>query len=204
MSETGKFTEDIMANAKEKADSIVREAENETQRASDEAKIAISREVDGIIRTARAEADAVKRRKISEARHRAKLREQVEKDKIMQDVLDQVRKRSFHLAGNDTKYIPLLTHLVETGIEELGTEPALIRLNHTDLNRATSELEQRIKKGLPAEINVEWSKEPIEARGGAVISSMDGRIRIVNTLDQRFEALEPRMLIEARRSLFAE
>jgi vacuolar-type H+-ATPase subunit E/Vma4 len=203
MSETSKFTEDILKSAREKADSIVREAETETQRASDEAKITISREAEGIVRNARADADAVKRRQISEARHRTKLREQREKDKIMQDVLDQVKKRTSQLVADETKYVPLLTHLIEIGIHELGGKSAMVHLNKTDLGRNTSSLEQRINKSF-GQVKVEWSKEPIEATGGTVISSLDGKIRIVNTLDQRFEALEPRLLIEARASLFGE
>jgi len=51
---------------------------------------------------------------------------------------------------------------------------------------------------------VEWSREPIEASGGAIISSPDGKMRIVNTLEQIFNALEPRLLIEASKSLFGE
>ncbi len=43
MSETSKFTEDILKAATEKARNIVGEAEAETQRASDEAKTSISR-----------------------------------------------------------------------------------------------------------------------------------------------------------------
>ena len=204
MSETSKFTEDILKSATEKAESIVREAETETQRASDEAKVTISREAEAIVRSARADADAVKRRQISEARHRAKLREQQEKDKIMQDVLDQVQKRTSQLVEEETKYVSLLTHLIESGIQELGDKAAMIHLSKTDLGRNPSSLEQKINKSLLGRVKVEWSKEPIDASGGAVISSLDGKIRIVNTLDQRFEALEPRLLIEARASLFGE
>ena len=204
MSETSKFTEDILTNARGKAESIIREAETETQRASDEAKITASREVEAVVRNARADADAVKRRQVSEARHRSKLLEQQEKDKIMRDVLDQTKKRISDIVRDDTKYLPLLTSLIETGIHELGSKSATIHLNEADLGRVkTANLDQRISKGL-GEIRVEWSKAPIAALGGAIISSPDGMIRIVNTLDQRLEALESRLLIEAGKSLFGE
>jgi V/A-type H+-transporting ATPase subunit E len=204
MSETSKFTEDILTNARGKADSIIREAETETKRASDEAKMTISREVEAVIRNARADADAVKRRQVSEARHRSKLREQQEKDRIMRDVLDQTKRRISDIVRDDAKYIPLLTSLIETGIRELGSKSATIHLNEADLGRVkTANLDQRISKGLD-EIRVEWSKEPIAALGGAIISSSDGMIRIVNTLDQRLEALESKLLIEAGKSLFGE
>jgi vacuolar-type H+-ATPase subunit E/Vma4 len=202
MSETSKFTEDILKSAREKSQSIIREAEAQTQHASDEAKATISREAEGIVRGARADADAVKRREISEARHRVKLREQQEKDKIVQDVLDRVKKRTSELVADEAKYIPLLTHLIESGLQELGDKTALIHLNKVDLKRIPS-LEPTLSKRV-GHVKVEWSKEPIDATGGALISSLDGKIRIVNTLDQRFEALEPKLLIEARASLFGE
>jgi len=203
MSETGKFTEDILNSAREKAVSIIHEAETETQRASDEAKITTTREAEAIVRNARSDADAVKRRQISEARHRTKLREQHEKDKIMQDVMHEVKKRTSELVTDEAKYLPLLTHLIETAVQELGDKTVMVHLTKSDLQRNTSNLERRIGKTL-GQVRVEWSKEPIEATGGTVISSLDGKIRIVNTLDQRFEALEPKLLIEARASLFGE
>ena len=203
MSETSKFTEDILKSAREKAESIVREAQTESQRASEEAKIAISREAEGIVRNARAEADAVKRREISEARHRVKLREQKEKDQIMKDVLDQVRKRTSQVVAEEATYMPLLTHLIESGLHELGDKSALVHLNKADLKRMPTSLEGKIGRSIE-HVKVEWSKEPIDAMGGAIISSLNGKIRIVNTLDQRFEALEPKLLIEARASLFSE
>ena len=203
MSETEKFTQDILTNARGKAETIIREAESETQRASDEAKTAISREVDGIIRGARAEADAIKRRQISEARHRSKIREQQEKDKIMQDVLDKSKKRTFELARDESRYVPFLTNLIEKGVRELGDKTAAIHLNERDL-RNVSSLEQKLNRNTSGQVKLEWSKEPIQSSGGAIISTPDGKVRIINTLDQRFEALESKLLIEARKSLFGE
>jgi len=203
MSEATKFTEDILTNAKAKADSIIREAEAETQRASDEAKIAIQREADAIARSGRADAEALKRREISEARHRSKLRQQREKDRIMQEVLDETKKRTFEIVRDDSRYIPLLTRLVESGINELGSESAMVHVNETDLKRVPL-LQRSITNTGSGRVKVEWSKEPIDALGGAIVSSLDGKIRIVNTLDQKFDAVEPKLLIEARKSLFGE
>jgi vacuolar-type H+-ATPase subunit E/Vma4 len=123
----------------------------------------------------------------------------------MREVFDQTKKRTFDLVRDDANYIPLLTSLIESGIRELGDKSAVIHLNETDLRRmSTSNLEQRVNKSLSGQVKVEWSREPIAASGGAIVSSPDGMIRIVNTLDQRLEALEPKLLIEAGKSLFGE
>jgi len=205
MSETAKFTEDILKVAKEKAGHIIGEAETETQRASDEAKISISREAETIIRSARADAEAVKRREISEARHRSKLLEDKEKDTIMTEVLDHARKRVFDMTKDETKYIPYLMNLVESAIRQLGDATPLVHLNTADMTRINRpNLERDISKGLEKPIKIEWSKEPIEAAGGAIVSSPDGKTRIVNTLDERFHALESKLLVEAGKSLFGQ
>ena len=205
MSETSKFTEDILKAATEKAENITGEAEAETQRASDEAKTVISREAEDILRSARADAEAVKRRETSEARHKSKLREQKEKDIVMTEVLGQAKKRALGITKDENKYLPYLTTLVENAIRQLEDETVLIHLNKADMTRINRpNVERDIAKGLQRPIKIEWSMEPIEAAGGAVVSSLDGKTRIVNTLDERFDAMEPKLLIEAGKSLFGQ
>jgi len=205
MSETTKFTEDILKVATEKARNIIGEAEAETQRASEEAKTSISREAEAIIRSARADAEAVKRREISEARHISKLREDKEKDIVMTEVLGHAKKRVLDMAKDETKYLPYLMNLVESAIQQLGDATPLVHLNKADMTRINrTNLERDVAKGLQEPIKIEWSKEPIEAAGGAIVSSPDGKTRIVNTLDERFDALESKLLIEAGKSLFGQ
>ena len=205
MSETSKFTEDILKAATEKAGNIIGEAEAETQHASDEAKTVISREAEDIIRSARADAEAVKRRETSEARHKSKLREQKEKDIVMTEVLDHAKKRALDITKDENKYLPYLTALVENAIRQLEDETVLIHLNKADMMRINRpNVERDIAKGLQRPIKIEWSMEPIEAAGGAIVSSLDGKTRIVNTLDERFDAMEPKLLIEAGKTLFGQ
>jgi V/A-type H+-transporting ATPase subunit E len=205
MSETDRFTDDIMAAAKEKARIIISEAETQTHRALDEAKAYSARDAEEIMNSARAEAEGLKRRQISDIRHRLKLHEESEKSKIVTEVLDQTKKRVTDALKDDKKYLPYLTALAADGIREIGLDTVVIRLNSSDLKRInTTDLERDIAKSLRKPIKIEFSREPIEALGGAVISSKDGRTRIVNTLDQRFEALESKLLIQAAKILFGE
>jgi V-type H+-transporting ATPase subunit E len=205
VSEIGKFTEDILAVAKQKSQSIITEAETETQRAFKEAKAQMSMEAHDIVRNARTEAEAVKRRETSEARHRLKLQEQEEKSKILSEVLEATKKRVVEIANEEGKYLPYLAGYVESGIRELGLENVTVHLNAADLKRIDrGKLEREIVKRLGKTVRIEWSSEPIEALGGAVVSSSDGRTRIVNTLNERFEALESKILVEAGKLLFGE
>lgn len=205
MSETSKFTEDILAAAKEKAATLISEAEVETQKALEEAKSYIAKQGDEIIRTAKAEADAIKRRHVSEVRHRLKLKEQAERTRILSEVIEEARIRVAELTEDERTYMRFLAELIKTGIEELGLDSVIVHLNGRDLKRVeTNRLEREIAKKLNRPVKIEWSKQPIDALGGAIISSADGRTRIVSTLDQRFNALEEKLLVEAGRILFSD
>jgi len=203
VSETAKFTVDILTAANEKAQSIISQAEMETQQALKDAKADMMREAEDIVRNAHVEAEGVKRRQVSEVRHKIKLHEQQEKNKILTDVLETTRKRIIDLTNNESKYVPYLEGMIESGIREIGINNVIVQLNANDLKRIDKgTLERELAKKLDRSVKVEWAKEPISALGGAVISSKDGRTRIPNTLDQRLEALEPKLLIEAGKVLF--
>jgi vacuolar-type H+-ATPase subunit E/Vma4 len=203
VSETAKFTVDILTVAKEKAQSMTSQAEAETQRALKEAKADMTREADDMIRNARAEAEGVKRRQISEVRHRIKLQEQQEKSKILADVLERTRKRIIDITNDESKYVPYLASMIESGIREIGLDNVLVHLNAGDLKRIDKgRLEREVTRKLDKSVKMEWAKDPVDTLGGAMVSSKDGKTRIPNTLDQRFEALEPKLLIEAGKVLF--
>jgi vacuolar-type H+-ATPase subunit E/Vma4 len=205
MSETSKFTDDILTAAKKKAETIVKEAETDRRKALDQAKADSTREAEDIVRNAQAEAESIKRRQISEVRRRLKLQEQVEKNKILTDVLDQTKARVLEITRQDEEYYSYLAELVRSAIREIGLDRTVVHLNSNDLNRIDkAKLEREIAKKLDKPARIEWANEPIQALGGAVVSSTDGRARIVNTLDQRLEALEPKLLIEAGKTLFGE
>jgi V-type H+-transporting ATPase subunit E len=205
MSETSRFTEDILSAAKQKAQVIANEAEAETERALEEARAHSAREAEDIVSSAKAEAVSVKRRQISETRHKMKIHEQLEKSKILNEVLEQARKRIMDIVKDEGKYIPYLTGLIENGVREIGLDAVVVHLSGIDLKRVDkAKVERDIGKKLDRTVKIEWSKEPIETAGGAVISSTDGRTRIMSTLDQRLDALESKLLVEAGKILFGQ
>ena len=204
MSEASKFTEDILAASKEKARQIVEQAEQEQKRLLEDANATIDREENEILRNAQTQAEAIKHREISEVRHQAKLLEQSEKDKILSSVLEDVRSRLRESTRDQNTYFGYLTRLAADAIRQLGMDDVTIHLSSEDLKRIDSALFMREIEKHTSPIKLEIAKKPIEASGGVVVASKDGRIRVVNTFEQRFEALEPRMLIEAGRILFSE
>jgi vacuolar-type H+-ATPase subunit E/Vma4 len=204
MSETAKFTEDILSIAREKAQSIISKAQEDADRILNEAKSNFQREASELIKTAETEAEAIRRRQVSEARHALKLREQEEKNKILTEVLDQTRKRASEITVDENRYLQYLTKLSVDGIQEIGLENVVLHLNAGDMKRFSEKLDREISRQMQKPGKVEFGREPIDTAGGVIISSNDGTIRIVNTFEQRYEALEARLLIEAGKLLFNE
>lgn len=142
---------------------------------------------------------------MSDIRHKMKLQEQSEKSKILTEVMEQTKRRVIEILKDEKRYLPFLAALTAGAIREIGLETVVIHVNGEDLKRVDmTGLEREVSKTLSKSVQVQFSREPIRALGGVVVSSKDGRSRIVNTLDQRFEALESRLLIEAGKTLFGE
>lgn len=205
MSETSRFTDHILATARGKSQAIIAKAEDERQRLLEEARRNIDREAAEITRNAEADAEGVKRREISEVRHRVKLREEMEKDKVLTDVLDETKKKVHEIVNDKNRYSSYLLRLVLDSIRQLGMQSVRVHLNAEDLkNIDTTALVREVTNTVKTPIKVEVAKDPLAASGGVVVSSSDDKIRIVNTFEQRFEALEPKLLIEAGRLLFGD
>jgi vacuolar-type H+-ATPase subunit E/Vma4 len=205
MSETSKFTEDILSAAKEKARSTISLAEVETQRALDEAKEHLAREAEDIVRNAQTEAEGIRRRHVSESKRKLRLLEQQERDKILSEVLGKAKERVLEIVNDEGRYSKLLSDMIERGIREIGIGTVVVHLNANDMKRFDKTgFEREVTKGLDRSVKIEWSKEPLDTAGGAVISSIDGRTRILNTLEERFQALEHQLLIEAGKLLFKQ
>lgn len=204
MSETAKFTEDILSIAREKAQSIISKAEEDADRILNEAKSNFLREASELIKNAETEGEAIRRRQVSEARHALKLREQEEKNKILNEVLDQTRKRASEITVDENRYLQYLTKLSVDGIQEIGLENVVLHLNAGDAKRFGEKLNREISRQMQKPGKVDLAREPIETAGGVIISNNDDTIRIVNTFEQRYEALEARLLIEAGKLLFNE
>ena len=204
MSETAKFTEDILSIAREKSQSIISKAQEDVDRILNEAKSNFLREASEIIKTAETEVEAIRRRQVSEARHALKLREQEQKNKILTEVLDQTRKRAAEITVDENRYLQYLTKLSVDGIHEIELENVVLHLNASDAKRFGEKLNREISKQLQKSEQIEFAREPIDSAGGVIISNNDGTVRIVNTFEQRYEALEARLLIEAGKLLFNE
>jgi len=201
VSETSKFTEDILTSANQQAQKILQEAESEQRRLLEEARNSIGRETADIIRNAESESEAIRRREVSEVRHRAKLREQAEKDKILTEVLEETKKSVLQALKDEKNYFAYLVRIISEALPQLDLPKAVIHLNAEDLKKLDgAKLVQEVSKVGRSQVMI--SKDPIPCLAGAVVSSSDDKIRLDCTIEQKFEALEPSLLTEAGRLLF--
>ena len=204
VAETIRFTDDILNAAKTKAQQIIAEAEGQRRTLLEEAKTSISREAAEIVRNAQANAQGIRLRYVSEVRHRVKLKEQQEKDNIISSVLNEARNKVIEMSRNQAKYIPYLRGLVADAVRQLDLETVTIHLNAEDLrNMDRKKFLDEVNQTSKTPHKIVFGNEPITASGGVVVSSPDGKIRIVNTFEQRSEALEHKLLVEAGKLLFS-
>lgn len=204
MTETIRFTDDILNAAKTKSQQIVAEAEGQRQTLLEEAKASISREAAEIVRNAQADAQGIRLRHVSEVRHRVKLKEQQEKDNILSSVLIEASRKVIEMSKDQTKYLPYLGGLIANAVRQLDLETVTIHLNAENLKTIDRKtLLDQVNQASKTPHKIVFGNEPITASGGVVVSSPDGKIRIVNTFEQRSEALEHRLLVEAGKLLFS-
>lgn len=170
--------ERTLSEQKEKDNALTAEARKEGKRVVEEAK----GEVGLMIENERNE-------QIAAARLQAK--------KIINDAKEDVVERALEQAfeelkklRNEKEYKTLLGRLVGEGTKEIGRD-AVVYVNKNDA---------RLARGLGLKV----ANKVIECAGGALIESSDGRVRVNNTLEARFEEKKEKMRKEVFTRIFAK
>lgn len=199
-----KLVDNIVGQSKARADELKKQALGEVEERLGKERAEAVRDADQIIRNARSEAQAERNRRISRAKQQARLAYLAEKNKVVRGVLEELRCMLAEFARDDSSYRPFLTRAIARGVEAIPSETVRIALPERDLKRFKSSrlLEEALAKTQTAKKAV-LSNEPIEALGGAVVTSEDGRMRADCTLDAKLELMEARLLAQISKILFA-
>jgi len=164
---------EILLDAKREANAILAEAEEERRRILAEA----NKERESVLTTAREGIarviDAERNERVTSARLNAKRVVNDAKSKVVDQVVEAVWT-AFKETRNRPAYAKQLEALVNQGLKEFGGK-GVVHLNALDLK---SEVAKKYKAKL--------TKEPLQAAGGAIVASEDGRIRVDYTLEQLF------------------
>lgn len=191
MSSEKALSDEILQDARKKADRARRRAEREARR---------------IVREAEEEAQEDRQKTLEAARQRAErqarsllatLDQEVQRDLLEQRqaqldrLFDAARER---LADRESYHYPaVLAHLAAEAIEAMGAEQVVVELAEEDAGLATEQWLERVREGAGREVDIEVADEPAPIEGGVVVRSADGRLCYDNSFEARLRRLRPRL-----------
>jgi V/A-type H+-transporting ATPase subunit E len=199
-----KIVQDIIGESRAKAEELRKDALVDTEEKLAKEKGEAAREADQIIRSAKSEAETERNRRISQAKQEARLLYLAEKNKVVRGVLEDVRSMLAKFAENDPSYRAFLVKAIARGVEAIPSETVKIGLSKRDLKRFNAaKLVEEALATLHANKKATHSNEPIGTMGGAFVTSEEGKMTADCTLEARLRLMEPQLLAEISKTLFA-
>lgn len=123
-------------------------------------------------------------------------------------VLDEARRRLGEVTRDPSKYSQLLQSLVTQGLYQMMEANVLVRGRQTDAqiiqNVLPSSVEQ-YKRETGKDVVVTLDTEnflPADSTGGIELTALQGRIKVVNTLESRLEMIAQQLVPAIRTALF--
>ncbi|KAG4306178.1 hypothetical protein PORY_000166, partial [Pneumocystis oryctolagi] len=139
----------------------------------------------------------------------SRLRLLMEKEKILEEIFEEVIKILYDLSQDETRYQELLKTLILQGLYQLMEKDAIIRVRESDsiiAQKAINDAIEIFKNKTQLNINVEIDKEhlPSDGLGGVIIFETTKNISINNTLEQRLDLLKKEALPVVKLTLFGQ
>lgn len=202
-----RIVEQILTDAKEDAKSILLEA-----RRSAEATLEKQREmgrqkalesISSILSKAKDEADTIRGMMFSDARRKASWRILSEKERLMGSVLDEAKSRLAALTKTEKYDSVLEKAIVDAGVA-LGGGKLQVILNKRDsaLKLKLDPMSKKISEKTKNQTSLQLSKEKIEASGGAVVKTADGKVILHNTFEAMLNRREKELRLKTAKILF--
>ena len=190
----------ILSDARVKADSIIREAEEKARQTVENAKAEAEKEATTILAKARLDAEAL-RRSILSAKIRAnRLRLLDEKNRLLQSVLSTVEERLSSISRTP-EFKDTLKKMLDEAVEAVGTDQQIVRVGFSQFS---SKDLGSVGQGLPSGAKVVVENEAIDGLGGVVASDPQGRMTYNNSFRARMDRLDSQLLELMSSTVFGE
>jgi vacuolar-type H+-ATPase subunit E/Vma4 len=198
-----RLVEDIMKESRARAGEIRKEGLAQIQDSIARARADAIGEADQITRNVRRECGAVVNRRVSQEKQKARLLCLAEKNRVLDEVMKEVRARLLEFCRDDSSYRPFLLKSIARGMESVPSERIKVFVSQNDLRRyKRSKILDDAVTTIKANRKAVFSDQPIVTIGGAVVSSQDEKIRVDCTIEARLELTRPRLLAEISKILF--
>ncbi|CAO3643608.1 unnamed protein product [Cunninghamella blakesleeana] len=148
-------------------------------------------------------------KRIAQSNHinKARLRTLQAREQVLQELFEETQSRIKGLDQDEEAYTELLKNLILQGAFTLMDADVEIRVREADVEKAQFSIElvkEKYEEALKQELNITISDNylPASGAGGVILSSLQGKIVVDNTLEARLEIAKEEMLPQLRVVLF--
>jgi vacuolar-type H+-ATPase subunit E/Vma4 len=197
----------ILYDSKKKAKSIIKEAHKSAEMMLEKQKESARRKagekVSSMLKKTESEATTIRGTVFTDVRRKASWTVLSEKERLVTNVLDEVKTRLKALSQSK-KYISILKmNIVDAGTVLGGGELGVLLNKHdSTLPLKLNVLAKVIAEKTGKKTQLKLSKEKIEAFGGAVVKTVDARIVADNTFEAILKRREKELRFKIAKILF--
>uniref|UniRef100_A0A914C7J2 V-type proton ATPase subunit E n=1 Tax=Acrobeloides nanus TaxID=290746 RepID=A0A914C7J2_9BILA len=130
------------------------------------------------------------------------------RDTLLKDVLKEARKNLTLIAADNKRYPYILKGLIMQGLLQLLEQEVVLRCKESELELIESILPETLREfekisELKTDVIVDTKKcLPKDAAGGVELSTRDGRISVMSTLESRLDLISGQIVPQIRTALF--
>ena len=202
---TDKIVSSIMSDAQIKAESILAEAEKETESIHSEGNVQAAAEKEKILENAKKQAQMRYQQIISEAKMNSRRMGLEAREEVIEEAFSKAEEKLEKIASSDAiEYKASLEKVItEAGIE-IGGGDLVVLVKESDVTKIKGNLptlEKNIsdKTGTPTKLEM---GEAITTIGGAILKTKNGEIEVNNTIEARMLRFKKSLRSEVAGILF--
>lgn len=207
--EVQRIVNQILHDSREKAKSVIDEAHKSAEITLGKQRELASRKAgekaSSMLKRAESEAKTIRETVFMDMKRKASWMVISEKKRLVTSVLDEVKTR-LRAVSQSENYTPILEKIIVDAGTALGGGKLEVLLNKHDstLPLKLSRLAKAIAERTRIKTRLKLSKQKIEASGGAVVKTLDGRIVVDNTFEAILRRREKELRFKTARILFRD
>ncbi len=154
----------------------------------DASRAKLQSEYNGIIESAKKQAENLKRQIIGSSRLTARNRELLLIESAINDIFAKAKQR-LGSPSNEKEYKDLIKKMIEVSVARLDSSEVVIECNKNDFELVKKIISDMSTAKNKVKLNI--SKKPVDIIGGIRAVSGDGTMTLDNSLDSRIDRLKP-------------